>query len=104
MQPHQVPGGAQQPVGAPAAKARLQCHYCGRLLEYDAGAQYVQCFSCNSMNASQHGNSQMGGRVLAMMCAFCNTTNLAQYGFSFVRCGSCGVISEIREPRPDQVE
>jgi LSD1 subclass zinc finger protein len=28
-------------------KARLQCHACNRLLEYDAGAQYVQVCSSN---------------------------------------------------------
>lgn len=34
-----------QPVISSTPKARLQCHACNLLLEYDAGAQYVQvCF------------------------------------------------------------
>lgn len=43
-QPH-TPAQQQQSAVAPSAgKARLQCHACNRLLEYDAGAQYVQVF------------------------------------------------------------
>lgn len=42
--PHFVP---HQSMGQPGVhpsnpKARLQCHACSKLLEYDAGAQYVQ--------------------------------------------------------------
>lgn len=44
--PQQSPSTPQQqaapPAGPSAGKARLQCHACNRLLEYDAGAQYVQ--------------------------------------------------------------
>eukprot|EP01057_Protomagalhaensia_wolfi_P002344 Protomagalhaensia_wolfi_Nauph_80__2343@NODE_2539_length_1060_cov_1885_098923_g1744_i3_p1_GENE_NODE_2539_length_1060_cov_1885_098923_g1744_i3NODE_2539_length_1060_cov_1885_098923_g1744_i3_p1_ORF_typecomplete_len218_score12_76zfLSD1/PF06943_12/1_2e03zfLSD1/PF06943_12/1_8e06zfLSD1/PF06943_12/1_4e02zfLSD1/PF06943_12/0_19zinc_ribbon_12/PF11331_8/0_89zinc_ribbon_12/PF11331_8/7_5zinc_ribbon_12/PF11331_8/6_7zinc_ribbon_6/PF14599_6/1_6zinc_ribbon_6/PF14599_6/0_25PriA_CRR/PF18319_1/0_045Mulike_Com/PF10122 len=75
-------------------KARLQCHACGKLLEYDAGAQYVQCFSCSTMNAVQQ-KTQIGGRVLSMLCAMCSTTNLAPYGINYVRCGTCHTISQV---------
>lgn len=82
------------PSGPGAGKARLQCHACNRLLEYDAGAQYVQCFSCSTMNAVQPG-TQIGGKVLSMLCAICHTTNLAPYGINYVRCGSCSTISQV---------
>lgn len=75
-------------------KARIQCHACGKLLEYDAGAQYVQCFSCSTMNAVQQ-RTQLGGRVLSMLCAMCGTTNLAPYGINYIRCGNCHTISQV---------
>jgi len=75
-------------------KARLQCYACNKLLEYDSGAQYVQCFSCSTMNAAQQG-SQAGGRVLSMLCPICHTTNLAPYGVNYVRCGTCHTISQV---------
>eukprot|EP01054_Gregarina_sp_Poly1_P006820 Gregarina_sp_Poly_1__6819@NODE_3691_length_926_cov_340_238650_g2349_i1_p1_GENE_NODE_3691_length_926_cov_340_238650_g2349_i1NODE_3691_length_926_cov_340_238650_g2349_i1_p1_ORF_typecomplete_len238_score18_38zfLSD1/PF06943_12/8_7e06zfLSD1/PF06943_12/1_6e02zfLSD1/PF06943_12/0_21zinc_ribbon_12/PF11331_8/0_67zinc_ribbon_12/PF11331_8/6_6zinc_ribbon_12/PF11331_8/7_5Mulike_Com/PF10122_9/0_23Mulike_Com/PF10122_9/58zinc_ribbon_6/PF14599_6/10zinc_ribbon_6/PF14599_6/0_26DUF1922/PF09082_10/1_4DUF1922/PF09082_ len=97
LQGHYMP---QQPMGQPGAhqgmapKARLQCHACAKLLEYDAGAQYVQCFSCSTMNAVQQ-KTQVGGRVLSMLCAMCSTTNLAPYGINYVRCGTCHTISQV---------
>lgn len=96
-----------QPVAVQgSSKARLQCHHCSRLLEYDAGAQYVQCFSCSTMNAVQQG-SVTGGRVLSMLCAVCHTTNLAPYGVNYIRCGSCSTISQVshayrQNPPPQQ--
>jgi len=84
-------GGAMLQV---SSKARLQCHSCSRLLEYDAGAQYVQCFSCSTMNAVQQG-SVIGGRVLSMLCPVCHTTNLAPYGVNYVRCGTCSTVSQV---------
>ncbi|XP_055387928.1 uncharacterized protein LOC129616337 [Condylostylus longicornis] len=97
---------AAPPPGPGVGKARLQCHACNRLLEYDAGAQYVQCFSCTTMNAVQPG-TQIGGRVLSMLCAICHTTNLAPYGINYVRCGTCSTISQVthaynRQPQPGQ--
>jgi len=82
------------PVLQASSKARLQCHACTRLLEYDAGAQYVQCFSCSTMNAVQQG-SVVGGKVLSMLCPVCHTTNLAPYGINYVRCGQCITVSQV---------
>lgn len=93
------------PSGPGAGKARLQCHACNRLLEYDAGAQYVQvrdenkrnlckycnvvqCFSCSTMNAVQPG-TQIGGKVrtspifklfkFKIVFVFSGTVNVMRY-------------------------
>eukprot|EP00923_Selenidium_pygospionis_P015796 GHVN01027558.1.p1 GENE.GHVN01027558.1~~GHVN01027558.1.p1 ORF type:complete len:166 (+),score=33.76 GHVN01027558.1:114-611(+) len=95
------PQGVMAP---PSDKARLQCHVCSKLLEYDAGAQYVQCFQCRSMNSAP-GMNGLGGKVLSVLCTVCNTPNLAPYGPSFVRCGHCGTVSNVSHayvPQPPQ--
>lgn len=80
--------------GSSNKKAQLQCHACNEHLEYDAGAQYVQCYQCTTMNAVAPGAS-IGGKVLSMYCPVCHTTNLAPFGINYVRCGSCGTISQV---------
>lgn len=92
----QSPQVTPQPCapGPTQVKARLQCYACSRLLEYDGGAQYVQCFNCSTMNGVQP-TTQIGGRVLSMVCAVCHTTNLAPYGINYVRCGTCSTISQV---------
>ncbi|KAH0485838.1 MAG: hypothetical protein KVP17_002870 [Porospora cf. gigantea B] len=85
---------------ATETKARLQCHECQRLLEYDAGAQYVSCFGCNKMNAVE-ANNPIGGKVIAGVCFGCNTTNLLPHGVLFMRCGSCHEINNLKHGYKD---
>jgi len=86
-------GGADS-IEPPPMHPRLWCHQCNTLLEYTAGASYVQCFVCKSMNAVLNGN-QVGGRTMNMLCTVCQTSNLAPWGTAYVRCGHCNTVSDV---------
>merc|ERR1719221_1818793 len=73
---------------------RLWCLHCSTQLEYTAGASYVQCFLCRTMNAVLTG-SQVGGRTMNMLCTVCDTSNLAPWGTAYVRCGQCNTVSDV---------
>jgi LSD1 subclass zinc finger protein len=81
-------------VAPPPTNPRLWCHQCNTLLEFTAGASYVQCFVCRTMNAVLSG-SQVGGRTMNMLCTVCNTSNLAPWGTAYVRCGQCNTVSDV---------
>mmetsp|Transcript_5145 Transcript_5145/g.11356 ORF Transcript_5145/g.11356 Transcript_5145/m.11356 type:complete len:119 (+) Transcript_5145:64-420(+) len=70
----------------------LFCYSCTTCLQYAAGASYVQCPQCRQMNAVLVG-TQNGGRTINMLCANCMTGNLAPWGTTFVRCGTCATVS-----------
>ncbi|CAD7956091.1 unnamed protein product [Amoebophrya sp. A120] len=63
---------------------------------------YVQCFVCSAMNAvvtteatAEGEEYPIGGRTINMLCAVCGTSNLAPWGTHYVRCGSCGTVSDV---------
>jgi LSD1 subclass zinc finger protein len=73
---------------------RLVCHQCRLLLEYSRGAAYVQCASCQALNAVIEGTIE-GGRTFNMICAVCGVSNLAPFGCRFVRCAECQTVSDV---------
>eukprot|EP00747_Dinoflagellata_sp_TGD_P092471 gnl/TRDRNA2_/TRDRNA2_165421_c0_seq1.p2 gnl/TRDRNA2_/TRDRNA2_165421_c0~~gnl/TRDRNA2_/TRDRNA2_165421_c0_seq1.p2 ORF type:complete len:138 (+),score=11.89 gnl/TRDRNA2_/TRDRNA2_165421_c0_seq1:73-486(+) len=81
-------------IEPPPTNPRLSCHHCQTLLEFTAGASYVQCFVCRTMNAVLSG-SQLGGRTMNMLCTVCGTSNLAPWGTAYVRCGQCNTVSDV---------
>merc|ERR1740121_627438 len=81
-------------IEPPPLHPRLWCHQCNTLLEFAAGASYVQCFVCKTMNAVLSGN-QVGGRTMNMLCTVCQTSNLAPWGTAYVRCGQCNTVSNV---------
>merc|ERR1712194_195403 len=88
-------------IEPPPANPRVTCHHCRTLLEYPEGSSFVQCFVCSCMNAvvatTQNDESEypIGGRTINMLCAVCGTSNLAPWGTHYVRCGSCGTVSDV---------
>lgn len=81
-------------IAPPPANPRLWCHHCNTQLEFAAGASYVQCYLCRTMNAVLTG-SQLGGRTMNMLCTVCGTSNLAPWGTAYVRCGQCNTVSDV---------
>mmetsp|Transcript_50281 Transcript_50281/g.92935 ORF Transcript_50281/g.92935 Transcript_50281/m.92935 type:complete len:134 (+) Transcript_50281:116-517(+) len=81
-------------IEPPPSNPQLRCYHCNTLLEYTAGASYVQCFLCRTMNAVQRGSS-LGGRTMSMLCTVCATSNLAPWGTYYVRCGQCNIVSDV---------
>mmetsp|Transcript_7767 Transcript_7767/g.17045 ORF Transcript_7767/g.17045 Transcript_7767/m.17045 type:complete len:134 (-) Transcript_7767:204-605(-) len=81
-------------IEPPPTNPQLRCYHCNTLLEYTAGASYVQCFLCRTMNAVQRGSS-LGGRTMSMLCTVCATSNLAPWGTYYVRCGQCNIVSDV---------
>merc|ERR1719229_2102601 len=79
-------------VAVPPANPRLWCHHCNAQPEFTAGASYVQCSLCRTMNAVLSG-TEVGGRTMHMLCAVCGTSNLAPWGTAYVRCGNCNTVS-----------
>jgi LSD1 subclass zinc finger protein len=77
-----------------ANNPRLVCHQCRLMLEYSRGAAYVQCASCQALNAVIEGTIQ-GGRTFNMICAVCGVSNLAPFGCRFVRCAECETVSDV---------
>mmetsp|Transcript_18431 Transcript_18431/g.46039 ORF Transcript_18431/g.46039 Transcript_18431/m.46039 type:complete len:132 (+) Transcript_18431:230-625(+) len=89
-------------IEPPPANPRITCHHCRTLLEYPDGSSYVQCFVCSAMNAvvntdtaAEGEDYPIGGRTINMLCAVCGTSNLAPWGTHYVRCGSCGTVSDV---------
>eukprot|EP00927_Polykrikos_kofoidii_P020435 TRINITY_DN19699_c0_g1_i1.p1 TRINITY_DN19699_c0_g1~~TRINITY_DN19699_c0_g1_i1.p1 ORF type:complete len:123 (-),score=16.65 TRINITY_DN19699_c0_g1_i1:113-481(-) len=81
-------------IAPPPTNPRLWCFHCNTQLEFTAGASYVQCFLCRTMNAVLSG-SQLGGRTMNMLCTVCGTSNLAPWGTAYVRCGQCNTVSDV---------
>jgi LSD1 subclass zinc finger protein len=73
---------------------RIVCHHCRLLLEYSRGAAYVQCASCQALNAVIEGTIE-GGRTFNMICSICGVSNLAPFGCRFVRCAECRTVSDV---------
>lgn len=73
---------------------RIVCHQCRLMLEYSRGAAYVQCASCQALNAVMEGTIQ-GGRTFNMICAVCGVSNLAPFGCRLVRCAECQTVSDV---------
>ncbi|KAH0482948.1 MAG: hypothetical protein KVP17_000817 [Porospora cf. gigantea B] len=87
----------------PDTSGTLQCHKCAVAMQFTPGTEYVQvggsrdvtqCYSCGCMNRAV-ADSDVGGKVLSMLCPVCCTTNLSPYGVVFVRCGVCGTVSKV---------
>uniref|UniRef100_A0A7S1F2C3 Zinc finger LSD1-type domain-containing protein n=1 Tax=Noctiluca scintillans TaxID=2966 RepID=A0A7S1F2C3_NOCSC len=81
-------------IQPPQTNPQLKCHHCETLLEFTAGASYVQCFICRTMNAVLSAQ-QLGGRTMNMLCTVCGTSNLAPWGTEYVRCGQCSTVSDV---------
>nr|CEL65823.1 TPA: zinc finger domain, LSD1 subclass domain-containing protein [Neospora caninum Liverpool] len=90
------PGDAQQ---GPFL-ARLQCHNCLQLLEFDSRAQFVQCSSCLTLNAvqSQASNGLRGGRAMIVICGRCSTRNISCLGSLYVECWQCRTVCQVDYP------
>jgi LSD1 subclass zinc finger protein len=78
----------------PRGNPRIVCHQCRLLLEYSRGAAYVQCGSCQALNAVLEGTIE-GGRTFNMICSACGVSNLAPFGCRFVRCAECRTVSDV---------
>jgi LSD1 subclass zinc finger protein len=76
------------------ANPRIVCHQCRLLLEYSRGAAYVECASCQALNAVIEGSIE-GGRTFNMICVVCGVRNLAPFGCRFVRCAECRTVSDV---------
>ena len=98
------PEGVSSMAGSPEAfqprsfsqrnNPRIVCHQCRLMLEYSRGASFVQCASCQALNAVIEGTIQ-GGRTFNMICAVCGVSNLAPFGCRFVRCAECQTVSDV---------
>ncbi|EPT30721.1 zinc finger domain, LSD1 subclass domain-containing protein [Toxoplasma gondii ME49] len=80
--------------------ARLQCHNCLQLLEFDSRAQFVQCSSCQTLNAVQtraHSGLR-GGRAMIVICGRCSTRNISCLGSLYVECWQCHTVCQVDYP------
>lgn len=81
--------------------ARLQCHNCLQLLEFDSRAYFVQCSSCLTLNAVQNqANSLRGGRAMIVICGRCSTRNISCLGSVYVECWQCHTVCQVDYPTP----
>ncbi|PFH32360.1 zinc finger domain, LSD1 subclass domain-containing protein [Besnoitia besnoiti] len=85
---------------APPPLARIQCHSCLQLLEFDSRAQFVQCSSCLTLNAvqSQATSGLRGGRAMIVICGRCSTRNISCLGSLYVECWQCRTVCQVDYP------